>query len=174
MQRQHEITQKHPLLDENGHVIEAGWSREYLLEYNRDAIQVPQREIKEWEYYLILTKEYGTAFSIANVGNCSRLSLHFLDFANKEYICESDILLKEGAEGIYMPRDVHSNTIFKTDRAYASYEKDGDVTRITVDFKDLTSGNDYKANLVVTTPQTDKAVMVIRTKIPLFSTITTR
>lgn len=158
---QHEIVKRHPLLDEKGHVIEPGWAREYLLEYNRDAIQVPETELKEWEYFLILSKEYGLGLSIANVGSCSRLSIHFMDYVNKKYVCESDLLIARGTEGTYMPRDVFSTTRYKTERAFGIYEKKGNTCHIVIDFKDLTPGDDFKADILVTIPDTDKTVMVI-------------
>ena len=34
---QHEITSRHPLLDENGHLIEAGYARSMILDYDRMA-----------------------------------------------------------------------------------------------------------------------------------------
>ena len=93
---QHEITQRHPLLDENGHVVEAGWCKEYLLEYNRDAIKRPENEIREWEYYLILNKDYGLGLSMANSGNISRLTVQFMDYVKKarnlsHYRCNVDV-----------------------------------------------------------------------------------
>lgn len=158
---QHEITQKHPLLDENGHVIEAGWSKEYLLEYNRDAIKVPENDIREWEYYLILHRDYGLGFSMANSGDISRLTVQFMDYVKKEHVCVSDVMMNEDTEGLVMPRDVVSTTTYKTDRAFGTYEKNGDVCHIKIDFKDLLPGEDLKAEIVVTTPKTDKTVMVI-------------
>lgn len=158
---QHEITQCHPLLDENGHVIEAGWSREFILEYNREAIQVPETDIKEWEYYLILSRDFGLGLSMANVGVCSRLTVQFMDYVKKEHVCVSDLLAKQGAEGMYMPRDVFSTTTYRTERAFGTYEKNGNVCRIKIDFKDLEPGNDFRADITVITPDTDKTVMVI-------------
>ena len=36
--RNHEVTQRHPLLDEHGSLKEAGWSRSLLQEYRREDI----------------------------------------------------------------------------------------------------------------------------------------
>lgn len=160
---QHEITQRHPLLDENGHVVEAGWCKEYLLEYNRDAIKRPEDEIREWEYYLILNKDYGLGLSMANSGNVSRLTVQFMDYVKKEHVCVSDVMT---GQELTMPREVFSTAEYKTDRAYGIYEKNGNVCHIKIDFKDLTPGEDLKADLMVTTPDTDKTVIVVPYKDP--------
>ena len=158
---QHEIKTKHPLLDENGHVIEAGWSREYLLEYNRDAIKVPEKDIREWEYFLALERDYGLGISMANVGSTSRLSVHLMDFAAGWDICESDLWIAEGSEGLHMPRNVWDSTYYKTETAEGIYEKKADTCHVRIDYKNLTPGNDFKADLVFTVPEGDKTVMVI-------------
>ena len=46
--RNHEVTQRHPLLDEHGRLKEAGWSRSLLQEYRREDIKAKRWRIKEW------------------------------------------------------------------------------------------------------------------------------
>ena len=48
--RNHEVTQRHPLLDEHGSLKEAGWSRSLLQEYRREDIKAKRWRIKEWDY----------------------------------------------------------------------------------------------------------------------------
>ena len=50
---QHEITERHPLLDENGHLIETGYARSLILDYDRKRIKANSLRIKEWDYYLV-------------------------------------------------------------------------------------------------------------------------
>lgn len=45
--RNHEVTQRHPLLDEHGSLKEAGWSRSLLQEYRREDIKAKRWRIKE-------------------------------------------------------------------------------------------------------------------------------
>ena len=45
---QHEITSSHELLDANGHLVEAGYAKSLILNYNRSAIKAPGFKIKEW------------------------------------------------------------------------------------------------------------------------------
>ena len=50
---QHKILERHPLLDEKGEVIEAGYSNSLILDYDRNQIKASKWRIKEWDYYLI-------------------------------------------------------------------------------------------------------------------------
>jgi hypothetical protein len=54
MGRNHEVTERHPLLDGNGELIEPGWSRSLVQEYDRKMIKAPKFRIKEWDYYLVM------------------------------------------------------------------------------------------------------------------------
>ena len=78
--RNHEVTQRHPLLDEHGSLKEAGWSRSLLQEYRREDIKAKRWRIKEWDYYLILNDFYGVAFTISDDGYIGLQSVSLLDF----------------------------------------------------------------------------------------------
>lgn len=47
---QHQIKMRHPLLDEKGRLIEAGYAKELLMDYDRSAIKAGKLRIKEWDY----------------------------------------------------------------------------------------------------------------------------
>ena len=55
---QKELTVRGPLLDEKGHVVEAGFARSLVKEYSRKAIKARKTRIKEWDYYLIYDDKY--------------------------------------------------------------------------------------------------------------------
>lgn len=42
-----------PLLDNNGNLIEAGYSNNLIKEYDRNQIRASKLRIKEWDYYYI-------------------------------------------------------------------------------------------------------------------------
>ena len=66
--RNHEVTQRHQLLDANGRLIEPGWSKDLVQVYDRRAIKAPKFRIKEWDYYLVLNEEFAGAFTISDDG----------------------------------------------------------------------------------------------------------
>ena len=77
---QHEITSKHPLLDEKGHLIETGYAKSLILDYDRKAIKANSTRIKEWDYYLIYNDEFGVALTVDDNSYMALDSISLLDF----------------------------------------------------------------------------------------------
>lgn len=77
---QHEIKTVHPLLDENGHLVEAGFTKGLLMEYDRKAIKASGHRIKEWDYYLIANNDFAVALTIADNSYMGLDSISLLDF----------------------------------------------------------------------------------------------
>lgn len=77
---QHEITKAHPLLDENGHLIEPGYAKSLILNYDRKAIKANGMRIKEWDYYLIYNDDFGVALTIDDNSYMALDSISLLDF----------------------------------------------------------------------------------------------
>ena len=50
---QNEITKRGPLLNENGELIEQGYSKELIKEYARKSVKANKMRIKEWDYFLV-------------------------------------------------------------------------------------------------------------------------
>ena len=55
---QKEILTGGPLLNEKGNLVEAGYSRMMLKEYDRKKIKAGKLKIKEWDYYLVHDDKY--------------------------------------------------------------------------------------------------------------------
>lgn len=68
------------LLDENGHLAEAGYATALVKEYDRKAIKAPALRIKEWDYYLIYNDRFGIALTLDDNAYMSMLSASILDF----------------------------------------------------------------------------------------------
>lgn len=77
---QHEITTRHQLLDASGKLVEAGYTKGLLMDYDRKAIKAGKLRIKEWDYYLIANDRFGIAFTIADNSYMGLDSISFLDF----------------------------------------------------------------------------------------------
>lgn len=77
---QHEITSKHPLLDENGHLIETGYAKRMILDYDRKAIKANSLRIKEWDYYLIYNNDYAIALTVDDNSYMALDSISLIDF----------------------------------------------------------------------------------------------
>ncbi len=160
---QHKLISRHKLLDPGtGHLAEAGYSNEYLLEYNKEAIK-PGHRPKEWEYFLALTKDYGLGITLAGVGVGSMFTVQLISFAGDWHICKSR--MKPGDLG--MPANITGSTFFEAGEDWCRYEKDGDSCRITFSMKEFGSGgSEIRGDVTFVTPKTDKMVLAVPYKDP--------
>ena len=78
--QQHEITQRRALLDENGHLTEPGYTKGLLMDYDRSKIKGGAMRIKEWDYYLITTRDFAVALTIDDNSYMGLDSISLLDF----------------------------------------------------------------------------------------------
>ena len=78
--KQHEITTRHPLLDKDGRLVEAGYAKELLLDYDRAAIKAGKLRIKEWDYYLVACDDFAVALTVADNSYMGLDSISLLDF----------------------------------------------------------------------------------------------
>ena len=77
---QHEITERHPLLDENGHLIETGFAKSLILDYERSKIRANSLRIKEWDYYLVCNDDFALALTVDDNSYMALDSISLLDF----------------------------------------------------------------------------------------------
>lgn len=77
---QHQIKEKHPLLDSNGRLIEAGYATQPLLSYDRSGIKASKFKIKEWDYYLVACDDFAVALTIADNSYMGLDSISLIDF----------------------------------------------------------------------------------------------
>lgn len=77
---EHLVTKKQPLLNELGHLNEAGYSLKPVFDYNRKMIKVSKWRIKEWDYYACLNDDFAVSFTVADLGYLGMLTACFLDF----------------------------------------------------------------------------------------------
>ena len=80
---QHQLS-KGPLLDHNGHLIEAGYSTQLVKDYRRSDIAVKGMRIKEWDYYYVGNASYGFALTVADNDYLWLTSATFFDFDQKK------------------------------------------------------------------------------------------
>ncbi|HSC82441.1 MAG TPA: DUF2804 domain-containing protein [Pseudomonas sp.] len=106
---QQEILTAHDLLTPAGTLSQAGWARQPLWQYQRDAIRAPRWRVKEWDYYAVLSadQQVGLALTVADLGYVGLIALCWLDFATRSYQqVESLVALPLGRLGL--TEDSHS------------------------------------------------------------------
>lgn len=81
--KQLRITQPKKLLDEKGHLTEAGYATGLVLDYDRKDIKAAKIRIKEWDYYYFGNDKFGISMTIADNSYMGLASAQVFDFENK-------------------------------------------------------------------------------------------
>lgn len=82
--KQVEIKDRGPLLDQNGHLLQAGYARSLLLDYDRQMVKAPKWRIKEWDYYFIGNDEVGVSLTVADNSFMGLAGVEVYDFNNQD------------------------------------------------------------------------------------------
>ncbi|HET6784808.1 MAG TPA: DUF2804 domain-containing protein [Erysipelotrichaceae bacterium] len=86
---QNEITKLVQLLDSKGNILEPGYAKKALFNYNRNDIKANGFRIKEWDYYCVLNEHFGIALTVADNSYMGLDSITLFDFDQKTEITQS-------------------------------------------------------------------------------------
>ena len=144
---QHEITEKIPLLDEEGVLTQPGYAKNMLWEYDRRKVKAARHRIKEWDYYYIGNEDYGVALTIADNSYMGLISASVLDFrVPKEKTTSVMTLLPLGKTGF--PADSFQGDVtVKNARIDFQFKNDGTARRVTCSMKNFDHGKDFFADI---------------------------
>lgn len=90
---QNEIKKRQPLLNKKGNIVNAGFAKTLIWDYNRDNICARKSRIKEWDYYYIGNDEGAVCVTIADMGYVGALSATTMDFVTPSQITKSSVCL---------------------------------------------------------------------------------
>lgn len=176
---QNEVQEPGPLLSTQGQLINIGWAKSPLKEFNIDKVQMPyfnklftmQFQIKKWDFFSIMTKKFIILMAIADVGYLGSSFIHIYDLeANKKYFIDKDIL------PFYVPKFMPNSCNFtlteefkyETSDYYVSYKDDpsnlspdSTVLKRKLSFSGVASNNNIKGTFHITKPKAyDDIVML--------------
>ena len=77
--RQNQIITQSELLDAHGNLVQKGYATRPILRYDRKKVALPWR-LKEWDYYLLMDREFGLALTVADNYYMGLASVSLLDF----------------------------------------------------------------------------------------------
>lgn len=95
---QREITTPGKLLDSNGNLVEKGYARSLIKEYDRKDVKAPNWRIKEWDYYLIYDENYAIALTLDDNTYMGLRSVSVIDFKNKRELTLSPMSFFTGGK----------------------------------------------------------------------------
>lgn len=156
---QHEIIEKGTLLDENGKLREPGYSKLFLLDYDRRDIKAPSCRIKEWDYYLITNNRFGVALTIADNSYMGIDCISFFDFTTPWVKTKSSIKWRTKGRKNLSPTPEIGDT--KTGKGKCKIEfRNGGTSRVLVfEMKNFSMGNNISGEITLGCPPQDSIVI---------------
>lgn len=158
------VLAKGRLLDDDGKLLQAGYSTVLARTYRREDIKASKWRIKEWDYYLVNDGEVSLAFTLSDIGYLALASISLIDLSSKTYVTKTGIApFPFGKHGF--PSDLGKGDVaFSCGNVAISMRNDGKVRRIKAECKNFKDGKSFFAEISLTRPPRD--AMVIATPFP--------
>ena len=156
--RNHEVTQEQCLL-KKGQIAEPGWSRRMLQEYDRKDIKAPKWRIKEWDYYLIMNKDFAVALTVNDMGYMGMLSASFIDFTKKWEHTETELTAMPMGK-MNMPSHTGESVVSaKAEKSQFEFVTSGGVRHLMCEFKGFDGEKDFRCDIALNEPEQDSLVI---------------
>ena len=153
------ILSKGRLLDEKGHLTESGYATSLVKDYSRKDIKAGPFGIKEWDYYLIYTDEYGVALTLDDNSYMGLISVTFLDFVGKkEHTVSLMTILPMGRTNLPSTSET-GDVCFKNDRVFLSFRHIGNSRKLTLDMTEFDGGEPIAVELELIDEPRDSMVI---------------
>lgn len=158
---QHKLENRHELLDNNGHLIEAGWANSFILDYNRETVEKKGMALKEWEYYLAIKRnKYAAAITAVVAGDARVITVHLMDFEAGKFICTSvPYMVAKGVQE--MPLGVFSNYATECDSASLNYCYGNGIGHISASLANFENDKPVKVAFDIELPKKDLTVITV-------------
>ena len=157
--RNHEVTKPQTLLNKQGNIAEPGWARSQVQAYHRADITAPKFRIKEWDYYLVLNKDFAVAFTVSDLGYMGMLSASFLDFTAP---CEhTESILTPFPMGKFnMPENSSAgDVVYEDKRLSMKFTLSPGQRRIQCSFQKFDGDKDLVCDITMAQPDMDSLVI---------------
>ncbi len=158
--RNHEVSKVQSLLLPDGSLREPGWSRRLYQVYDRKDIKKRKTRIKEWDYYLVLSKDFGFAFTLSDDGYIGLQSVSLLEFGEKPWTHTETILDPFPMGKMKMPSTSDEGSpSYSNKRLNMSFQKTPGKRRITCNFKSFMDGKTLTCDITLEQPEMDTMVI---------------
>jgi len=133
--RNHEVITKQNLLNKKGCIIEEGWARHPLWNYDRKSIKASAFKIKEWDYYAITSMSQGWTLcgTISDLGYAALLSISYIDLNKKDYAQQDEMkFFPLGSFKLSPSSAIDSNSLYLGKKIRLTFVKKGQTRRIMI------------------------------------------
>jgi hypothetical protein len=163
---QTEITQRGPLLNQDGSLAQVGWARQPILECNLESARFytfrafQGLRIKRWDYYAVFSPRRFFSATIADLGYAGNIFVYTMDI-------ESGALHEKGlviplAKGIELPRDSTEGTShFENGKVTLDFQLRGEKRNISVSWPGFDGEKDLTAEIELTCPTAAESMNIV-------------
>ncbi len=159
--RNHEVTTAHKLLDENGKLVEPGWSRTLIQEYSRKDIKKRKTRIKEWDYYYIMSNKYKLALclTVSDLGYLGMNSVSLVDL--KSAMEKTDSVIVPFPMGSFkMPStSKEGNVVFTNNKMGIEFLHFGKDRILRMNYPDFNGGKGIRCFITLSNEPDDSMVI---------------
>lgn len=162
--RNHQVTKVQKLLDKRGAIQEAGWATKPVWKYDSKEIKAARFRIKEWDYYLVMNKDFGAAFTLSDDGYIGLQSVSLLDFKSGWQHTETILNALPMGKLKLPPSTDSGNTEYEDKRLKLSFLVEKGKRTIKGQFRNFYRGKPLTCHIELQQPDMDS--MVIATPFP--------
>lgn len=148
-----------PLLDETGHIVEAGYATQLVRRYDRNAIRANRLRIKEWDYYLVYNDDFGLALTVDDNGYMGLISCSFLDFKNRTEKTVSPMFFLPMGNTNLPPTSKTGDVEKHVKDSFISYKHESGGRRLRAHFPNFDGGKPLDADVLLTDEPQDTMVI---------------
>ncbi len=158
--RNHEVTEERELLNDQGDLAEPGWSRHLLQRYDRGRIRAPKWRIKEWDYYLVMGRDFAGAFTISDDGYIGLQSVSLLLLGDRPWEHTETVLTPFPMGRLKLPPDSSAGeTVYEDKRLQMRFSAGQGKRRITCHFERFHEGKPFDCDITLQQPEMESMVI---------------
>lgn len=159
--RNHEVVDSHKLLDENGVLVEPGWSKSLVQIYDRNDIKKRKTRIKEWDYYYVMSNSNKVCLCLT-VSDLGYIGMHSVSLVNLASATENteSIITPFPLGKTNMPSTTKSGDVkFKNKKLAIEFKHLGDKRVLKMNYPSFDGGKEIKCNITLTNEPQDSMVI---------------
>ena len=157
--RNHEVITSQLLLKDDGSLREPGWSRTQVQIYDKRMIKAPKYRIKEWDYYLVLNKDFACAFTLSDDGYIGLQSVSLLNFKEGWEHTETILNLFPMGKYHFPSQSSKGDIIYKDNRLTLKYILTKGKREIICGFKDFYNKKPFSCHIILDQKEEDSMVI---------------
>lgn len=157
-----EFTAPTPLLASDGSLAGWGWARRALMTYNREAI-APDKigRVKEWEHYTVMSPEFTTGITIAQLGSLAFGSVEVIDYKEKTQTSSLFFVPPVKGQSIF-PSHPFGSTDFHGKRDFITFRFENDRRLISFEIQKTAASPSFKGDIELINKRSDDSIALAR------------